>query len=304
MYDYSKLEGIFAPIVTPFYEDESIDLQSLKANIRIYNGTGLRGYMPLGSNGEFQSLTDEESARVLDAVMDSASDDRIIVGGCGRESAIRTVQTIRLYYGHGLDLAFILPPHYFARSFTEKNLENYYLKIAEESPIPIVIYNAPKFSAGLDLTPEFIARLAEHENIVALKNSSTLPDEDYIKAVEGLDFRIIAGSINKLYPSLEAGAVGGVISTASYLPEPCLEIYDLFKAGRKDESEALWKKTAEISRKGCGSMYVPGVKLGMTLRGMYGGHVRNPLYDATEEQKAAVVRLFKDNNIGPMKRSD
>lgn len=296
-FDYEQLNGIFAPIVTPFDMKEQICYEAIRDNIQHYNATELRGYMPLGSNGEFQGLSDEESIRVLEVVCRYKAGDKVVVGGCGRESAYKTVEVIKKIADYGLDLAFILPPHYFIQQMTEEHLYRYYNRIADQSPIPIVIYNAPKFSCGLQVHPSLAAKLSKHENIVALKNSSPTRDKDYIEASKGMGFGVLAGNISKLYPGLVDGVIGGVISTASYLPEYCCELFQKFRSGEIKEAEKMHKFLSSLSAAGIGPMGVPGVKLGMTIRGLMGGHVRNPLIDASSEQRSAIRRLFDENGI-------
>lgn len=295
------LKGIFAPIVTPFDSVERIRYDAMRDNILRYNGTGLRGYMPLGSNGEFQGLDDVECVEVLKTVCRYKSADKVVVGGCGRESAHKTVEFIKLIADFGLDLAFVLPPHYFAAQMTADHLLRYYSRVADESPIPIVLYNAPKFASGLALEPELVARLSAHENIAAVKNSSATPDREYVEAAKRDDFAVLAGNIFRLYPGLEQGVTGGVVSTASYLPEYCCRLFDLYIEGEFSETKRLHSFLTELSAAGIGPMGVPGVKLGMDLRGLAGGHVRNPLMDATPRQRDKVKRLFEANGIARMK---
>ena len=268
MFDTQRLCGVFAPIVTPFDAKEEIVLVDIAANIMFYNQTDLRGYMPLGSNGEFQGLTDEESLRVLDTVCKYKSNDKLVVAGCGRESAYKTIEFIKRTADLGLDLAFILPPHYFLSKMDDEALSRYYAQIAERSPIPIVIYNAPKFTGGLNLSPELIWLLSQHPNIVAMKNSSNTPNYIYIQATTGMDFCVIAGNIATFYPGLCDGAVGGVLSTASYLPEYCCRLYESFCTGDLDTATELHSFLYELSAATIGPLGVPGVKLGMEMRGL------------------------------------
>ena len=290
--------GVFAPIVTVFDDQGEIDLKKIRENISIYNKTDLSGYMPLGSNGEFKGLTDDEALEVLQAVVDEAAPEKVIVGGCGRESAQKTVHFIRKVAACGLDYAFLLPPHYFAKQMTDAALLRFFLKVAEESPIPIVLYNAPKFTGSVQISPALAGLLADHENIVALKNSSPAACRDYLQAVEGKDFEIIAGNIGNFYPGLMEGVDSGVLSTASYLPEYCTRLYDLVKAGNLKEAEALSAKLQSISTKTAGTLAVPGVKCAMDVRGMNGGSVRLPLMNLTELEKKRFESVFAENGIG------
>ncbi|MDR3224947.1 MAG: dihydrodipicolinate synthase family protein [Clostridiales Family XIII bacterium] len=295
-----RFNGVYAPITTPFFDDETIAVEHLVANIRAFNKTALRGYMPLGSNGEFQGLTDRESFLVLDTVKKTAGDEKIIIGGCGRESAYKTLDFIRQVASYGLDFAFILPPHYFADFMTEDLLESYYLAVAEGSPIPIVVYNAPKFASGILLLPPLIRRLARHPNIIAMKNSSLQPNTDYMDALpDDADFSIIAGNIKTFFPGLEAGAIGGVLSTASYLPDLCCELYERYTQGNLQRARELHEFLNMISAGSIGKHGVAGVKHGMDLRGMYGGQTRNPLKALDDAEKQRIRRFFEEHGLLP-----
>ncbi|HHU90461.1 MAG TPA: dihydrodipicolinate synthase family protein [Clostridiaceae bacterium] len=301
MFDMTNLQGVFAPIVTPFNEDEEILFDDIAYNIDVYNNTKLRGYMPLGSNGEFQGLTDEESIKVLKIVCKHKKKDKIIVGGCGRESMYKTVEFIKMVADYGLDLAFILPPHYFLSKMTEDVLSEYYIKVADKSPIPIVIYNAPKFSAGLNLSPKLISELAKHPNIIAIKNSSDTPNLEYTKKISGLEFSVIAGNIKTFYQGLCDGAIGGVLSTASVFPEYCCSLYEYFRAGDLDEAKKLHSFLHNLSMNTVGPLGVSGVKAGMTLRGLKGGNVRLPLMNATADEFNNIKDWFEKEGIKPLK---
>ena len=296
-FESSRLAGVMAPIVTPFRSDESICFASLRDNILAYNKTALCGYMPLGSNGEFLSLSEEESVRVLQTVCKYRAPDKLIAASCGRESVRETLRVIGRFAAEGLELAFLLPPHYFAATMTMDDLLAYYTRVADASPVPLVIYHAPKFAAKLDLPPDWIARAARHENILAFKNSSEREDLLYTNALHGISCQVLSGSIRTFYRGLEGGVCGGVLSAASYLPELCCEVYRLYRAGEREKAQALHARLTAQSDAGIGRMGVRGVKLGMQLRGLSGGHVRCPLHDATQDERDLVAQLFAQYGI-------
>ena len=293
--------GVFAPVVTVFDKDGNICRDKIAENIRIYNKTDLSGYMPLGSNGEFMGLTDDESLEVLSVVVSEADDEKIIVGGCGRESVEKTIQFIKKVSAFGLQYAFLLPPHYFAKQMTDPALIKYFWSVAEKSPIPIVLYNAPKFTGGISLSPALTSLLADHSNIVALKNSSPVPNRDYLKATEGKEFEIITGNIGNFFTGMLEGCDSGVLSTASYMPELCTRLYKLINAGNLADASALNSRLQTISQKTAGNLAVAGVKCAMDVRGMNGGHVRLPLLDLTEMEKEYFKTVFKEYGIDNIK---
>ena len=296
-------KGVFAPIVTVFDQNMEVCPDRIRKNIQIYNKTGLSGYMPLGSNGEFMGLTDDEALKVLDAVVEEADEDKIIVGGCGRESVKKTLEFINKVASHGLQYAFLLPPHYFANQMTDPALYKFFMAVAEDSPIPIVLYNAIKFTGGVNISPALTALLAEHDNIVALKNSSPAPNRDYLQVTEGMQFEIIAGNIGNFYTGMMEGCESGVLSTASYLPEYCSRLYKLVKDGKIKEAEKLSDQLQTISNKTAGKLAVAGVKCAMDVRGMQGGPVRLPLQNLTSMERQRFEEVFESYQIGNIRDS-
>jgi 4-hydroxy-2-oxoglutarate aldolase len=297
-----KLSGVFAPIVTPFFNEEII-YKELKNNIKKYNRTDLKGYMPLGSNGEYQGLTEKESLKILDIIATEKAADKIIVAGCGRESAKASLDFIKKAASVGLDFAFILTPHYFEKEMTDEALFKYFTYIADSSPVPVVIYNAPKFAFNLLISTELMQKLAIHPNIIAMKNSSLFPTNDYKKYIpENSDFYLIAGNIKTFYSGLKSGAIGAVLSTASYLPEYCCRLYQLFITKKYEEAEKLSNFLITLSDNTVGRFSVPGVKFGMKYRGLFGGQPRLPLLPLKPEEKKQITEYFKKHNISVLQQ--
>ncbi len=293
----APLSGVFAPIVTVFDDRQAIRVCDIEENIRIYNETALSGYMPLGSNGEFQGLTDDESLTVLRAVCRVRAPGKLVVGGCGRESTVKTLELIKKVADEGLDYAFVLPPSYFVHQMTDEGIYRFYIEIADKSPIPIVIYNAPKFSAGFDVSPALASRLSVHPNIAAIKNSSQRPNSDYTLIISAGNFDVIAGNIGNFYSGLRQGALGGVLSTASYLPDYCCALYDLVKSGDYIKAEALNSMLQDVSKHTAGPFGVAGVKCAMDALGMKGGRVRLPLIDLAPEKALEFAAVFSAHGI-------
>lgn len=289
--------GVFAPLVTVFDHEENLDLDAIRQNIRFYNCTALHGYMPLGSNGEFQGLEDREALEILNIVAENKDPEKVVVAGCGRESVSKTVSFIRQATEYGLDYAFILPPHYFVQQTSMDGILRFYYAVADRSPIPLVAYNAPKFASGMILTPEIVAQLARHPNIHALKNSSEIPNRNYVEVLPEEGFSLIAGNISNFYSGLCAGAVGGVLSTASYLPEYCCQLYDLFTSGNVKQARTLSVWLQKIAAQTAGLWGVAGVKAAMQLRGLSGGSVRLPLMSMPQEQIENMAQVFAEYKI-------
>ena len=179
----SKLSGIFPSITTPFLRGE-VCRQHLKRNIIRYNELPLGGYMILGGNGEYLGLTEKETFQIVETITSNTKAGRTIVAGAGRESAEATVSFIKRLARWDIDIASVITPFYYAKYMSEANLTEYFLKIADESPIPVLLYNSPDYAAGVEITPEMVSVLSRHENIVGMKNSSKRDLSEFIQAVD------------------------------------------------------------------------------------------------------------------------
>lgn len=293
-----KLSGIFPPCMTIFDENEEAAYNKIAKNIERYNQTKLKGYMPLGSNGEFRSLTDEESVKIIAVYQKYKTKDKVLIAGVMRESAKITTEFIKKIADKGVDFATILAPHYFVKFMTDEALIKYYTKIADESPIPVMMYNAPKFSAGLTFSTNLVTTLAQHPNIAGMKDTSSEDISLYVNAVpEGANFYVMAGTINKFYAGLKAGAIGGVISMANFVPEMCCKLQELYEAGNIKEAEKMDVYMRELSKNAAGDFGVAGVKAAMDLLGYYGGNPRLPLLPLDDEKKAALKAVLEKEGV-------
>ncbi|RKL62600.1 dihydrodipicolinate synthase family protein [Thermoanaerobacteraceae bacterium SP2] len=292
-----KLSGVFPPLVTPFV-NQQIDYGKLKENILKMNNTKLRGYMPLGSNGEFRSLTDEEALKVVDLIYKNKSKDKILMVGTGRESAWATIEFTKKVAAKGADFASVLTPHYYASKMTDEALTRFFIEVADHSPIPILIYCAPKFAAGVLISPKTISVLSQHPNIVGMKDTSNEDIKNYINAVsKDLEFYVLAGSISKFYNGLINGAIGGVLSMANYLPDLCSEIQILFNEGKLEEAEKLSTRLCNLNNKATRKYGVAGVKVAMDLLGYYGMEPRIPLMPLSKEQIEEIKYIFQEEGF-------
>lgn len=278
------LRGVFPPMMTPFKEDQTVDMDALVFNVEKYNETDIRGLMPLGSNGEFRSLDDEESVRVVRAVRKHLKPGKTLMVGAGRESSFATVQFVKRVADEGADFASLLTPFYFKSKMTDDAMLRFYTYVADRSPIPVLIYCAPKFTGDLLISPEVVAELAKHPNIAGMKDTSSEPIESYVKAAEGKDFFVLAGTINKYIDALKCGGIGGVLSAANYLPQPCCEVQKLFEAGQVDKAAALADTLKSLTKVCSGKTGIPGTKACMSVMGFHGGAPRLPLVAVDAEE--------------------
>lgn len=280
--------GIYTPIVTPFKEDESIDFEKLKYNLDIWGKTQLDGIVVLGSNGEFIYLSHEEKLEVVRFVIDNFNPEKNIIVGTYCDSTIETIRLTKEVAGLGADAALVLPPNYYKGGMNEEILYRHFVDVADESPIPMMVYNMPG-NTGINLSSKLIARLSKHPNIVGIKDtagnivqlSETVRDTDE-------DFSVFAGNAGYLLPALTVGARGATLALANIMPDECCRLVNLFKDGKLDEARDLQLKMIEINYLVTGGMGISGLKYALDLLGYQGGHVRRPLRPLTDEKKSTI----------------
>ena len=279
-----RLSGIFPPMATPF-RDQKLDLDAVVYNIEKMNQTGVRGVMPLGSNGEFRAVDDEETVSLIKTYKKHLAPDKTLIAGAGRDSAYYTVEMVKRVADAGADYASIVTPHYFAEKMTDEALCRYYEYVADRSPIPLLLYCVPIYAGGVVISYAAVAHLAQHENIVGMKDTTKEDIAGYIAAgKDGAEFHVLAGTIKKFLGGLKLGAVGGVLSVAVYLPQLCADLFALYQAGKIAEAEALSERLISLSKQLTDTSAVAGVKSAMTLTGYHGGEPRLPLLPLTPEQ--------------------
>ncbi len=282
-----KLSGVLAPVVTPFHSDE-LALDDLRSNLRKLNETNLAGYLALGSNGEFKSLSDKEQNRILEVFAEEKG-NKVVLAGTGCESTRQTIEKSKLALEMGFDYVSILTPSYFAKQIDGATLRCYYERIADSIDIPVLLYNAPGFTGGMEIPLQIVLELSGHANIVGMKDSSPAGPAKLLACLDPAeDFNVLAGSANFFYPSLHLGAAGGVLSLANALPGPCCDIYRLFTQGKYDDAKELSFRLARLNQAISGPWGVAGVKAAMDITGFKGGQPRHPLQGLTDEVRERV----------------
>jgi 4-hydroxy-2-oxoglutarate aldolase len=167
------LQGIFPAITTPFYPDGKLYLKKLEHNVDRYSRTPVSGMVVLGSTGETVMLGDEEQREVLRIASEVSADDKVLVAGVGQESAFNTLALIELVAKLGYDVALVRTPSYYRPQMKAKpeSLLTHYRFVADRSPLPVMLYSVPPFTA-YDLPTDMVAELSQHPNILGIKESS------------------------------------------------------------------------------------------------------------------------------------
>ena len=165
------LQGIFPPITTPFYADGNVYFKKLESNVERYSRTPCAGIVVLGSTGEAILLSDQERRDVLKSAREATAPNKVLVAGTGIESATETLRLTEYAAELGYDVAMVRTPHYYKKQMQPPNILAFYRTVADRSPLPVIIYNFPQ-ATGYDIPAEVVIELAEHPNLIGIKESS------------------------------------------------------------------------------------------------------------------------------------
>jgi 4-hydroxy-2-oxoglutarate aldolase len=289
-----SIEGIFPPIATPFV-DGRVAHDRLRENLDRWNKTHLAGYAVFGSNGESVYLEQEEKLALVDTVKQNLAQGKLLIAGTGCESTDATVRLTNLAAERGADAALVVTPHYYKGKMDAVALKKHYLRIADETDIPIMIYNVPKFT-GVNVAPELVASLAEHPNIIGIKDSSgniAQVGEMIATTPSPPSFHVLAGSAGHLFTALALGASGGILALANVAPDECCRIFDDFRAKRHAEARELQLKLLGSNKAVTAQFGVPGLKAALDMAGYYGGDPRPPLLPLGEDQRNELREILK-----------
>ncbi len=272
-----KLDGVLAPIPTPFDDQDRPDTRRLTAALTKWMARPLHGVVVLGSNGEAVFLDELESDRVIVAAREAVPRDRTFIVGTGRESTQATVRATKRAAEHGADAVLVRTPGFFKNQMTTEAFVRHYTAIADASPVPVLLYNFTAVT-GVNLLPAAAERLASHPNIIGMKESGgDVAHMAELVAVTPPSFSVLAGSAVTFYPMLCVGAVGGILALGAVLPDQCVQLFELVKAGRHEEARALQRRIAPVARL-LGPIHgVPGLKAALNLLGYDVGVPRPPL---------------------------
>jgi 4-hydroxy-2-oxoglutarate aldolase len=285
------LAGILPPVATPFVDDE-MDLAAMRSNVERWMRTGLRGVVLLGTNGEAPLIRDDEAVRLTAAARESVPANRVLLVGTGRQATRDVIAVSQAVARAGADAVLVLTPSVYRAQLPAAALVAHYRAIADGSPVPVVLYNMPQ-ATGVTLTPAIVQELASHPNIAGIKESSG--DVAVVADLVGgtaSDFPVVVGAAPSLYASLMVGATGGVVAVANVVPELCVRLYDLVRAGRHDEALELQRALTPLAVAVTTGFGVPGLKAAMALAGYRPGQPRRPLVPLDDEGRRTIRDLF------------
>jgi 4-hydroxy-2-oxoglutarate aldolase len=282
------LRGVFAPIPTPFDRNDQLDETRLRSACARWAAAPLTGLVVLGSTGEAVLLDEDESDRAVAVARDVWPTGRRFIVGTGRESTAATIHATRRAASLGADAVLVRTPGFYKAQMNADIFVRHYTAVAEASPVPVLLYNFTAVT-GVNLPPVAVSKLAAHPNIIGVKESGG----DIAQIAEFVNgsragFNVLAGSSTTFYSALGVGAVGGVLALSCVLPDACVRLFELTRAGNHVEAQALQMRLMPIAKL-VGSMHgIAGLKAALKLVGCDVGGPRSPLAPVSDATVAVL----------------
>jgi 4-hydroxy-2-oxoglutarate aldolase len=212
-------------------------------------------------------------------------------------------------------VALIVTPFYYKNSMTGEALKKHYFTIADQSPIPVMIYNVPG-NTGLNIASSVVAEIAQHPNVVGIKdsagdinqiaetvrltrskrigrNEAEIGNTASLRSASADEFVVFSGNYGAMLPSWSFGVNGGILAVSNIAPNECVEIYELFQQGRIAEAGALHLRLLPVARAVTSQFGVPGLKAAMDMLGYHGGYPRLPLLPLGENQCVELEKVLR-----------
>jgi 4-hydroxy-2-oxoglutarate aldolase len=271
------LTGIIAPIPTPFDAvTGDVAPVALRRAARGLLDAGLAGVAVAGSTGEGELLDDAERTQLVDWLREVVPDDRWLIAGAGAESTRGAIAIAKSVAEAGADATLVRPPAYYSATLPAQALADHYARVADESPVPLIVYNIPKYTHVM-LADSVLRAVADHPNVIGFKDSSG--DLKVLAGYRAAAPRLapLVGSGHLLYAALELGAVGGVLGVSCFAPQLCVRVIEAFRAGDKETAGALQERLSPLSRAIVTDLGPAGIKAAMEATGLPMGPVRMPL---------------------------
>lgn len=298
MLSLRDLRGVLLPITTPFDSAGEVDGPGLSANIAKWNGTGIKGYVVLGSTGERVNVDEREYLEIIEIARREASAAKewlSFIVGAGQQSTHGTINEIkRVLAAVPVDAFLVITPHFYRSSITQQALITHYQSIADASPVPLILYSMPALT-GIKIEPETAARLSEHENIIGIKDSSVdvAGIRETIRLVRK-DFAVLTGNGTVLSQALTAGACGGILAVGCVAPAVCIAIARAVGSGDTATAEKLQAKLTPLAETVTVRFGIGGLKAALEMKGYVGGTVRAPLRPPDNDAREEIWKCLEE----------
>jgi 4-hydroxy-tetrahydrodipicolinate synthase len=288
-----KFEGSYVALVTPFDSEGRIDEEAYRELIRRQIKAGTSGLVPCGSTGEAATLTHEEFRRALQIALEESRGDVPVMAGVGTNATWKAVELAREAESLGADALLVLAPYY--NKPTQEGLYQHFRAVANESHVPIMLYNIPGRTA-VNVTPATIARIAKDcPNVIAVKDAAgSLDQTSETLALCGPKFTVMSGDDSLTIPMMSVGARGVVSVIANVAPKETQTLVDLHLKGDHKKAAALHLEMFPLVK----ALFVETnpipVKAALGMMGLCRPEPRLPLTPLSDAARPVLKRALKD----------
>jgi 4-hydroxy-tetrahydrodipicolinate synthase len=287
-------QGSIVAIVTPF-KNGAVDEEKLRELVEFQIENGTDAIVPCGTTGESSTLSYVEHDRVIQVVVEQVNKRVPVIAGTGSNSTHEAIEITQHAKELGADGALLVTPYYNKPS--QEGLFRHYKAVADAVALPQILYNVPG-RTGVNLMPETVARLAEHKNIVAIKEATgSLQQASEVLALCGDKLDVLSGDDFITLPIMAAGGKGVISVTANIMPKEVSSLVDAFNAGNMEEARRLHLYLLKISN----AMFIESnpvpVKAAVSLMGKCSSEVRLPLAPLMEANLAKLTAIMKEYKL-------
>lgn len=293
------LSGILVPLTTPFQSTSGdVDGQGFRENLRRLLSHPIRGIVVGGSTGEAMLLDEAERNALLHIAREEVGEDRLLLAGTGVESTRATIRLTQRAADLGVDAVLVQPPSFYKSDMTPAVLRDHYVAVADASPVPVILYQVPPKFSTVELATGLVGELAQHPNIVGIKDSrGVLDDLAQLSQAGGPDFQVLVGNGAQMLGGLTVGSVGGILGVANLAPAQCVALLDAYGAGESEKAGALQEQVGPVHVEVVGKRGVAGVKHALDLLGLNGGGPRPPLAPLPDSERDAVANALRQAGL-------
>ncbi|OZB98917.1 dihydrodipicolinate synthase family protein [Paenibacillus sp. XY044] len=283
-----KFEGVYVAIITPFTTEFEVDYKRLAELCDWLIMQGVNGLVPAGSLGEYATLTNEERAKVVQTVIESAAGRVPVVVGSAAPSTKQAAEWVRHAKDSGAAGVMALPPIQY-RPLEDEVIAHY--EALNEVGLPMIAYNNPH-DYKVDLTPQLLARLSRLEHLVAVKEFSG--DIRRVHDIlEYTDLDVLIGVDDLAMEGPLMGAVGWISGVPNALPKEGVELFNLARQGKVQEATALYRRLLPLFHYDASPQLVQSIKYMMELAGFPVGPTRPPRLPLPEAEYEAIQKAFE-----------
>ena len=292
-----KPKGIIPAVITPLTNDGRFNEKAMRKLLNYLIDGGVHGLFVVGTTGEFYGLTPEEKRDIFEITIDETKGRVPVYAGTNGITTRETVMLTQIAEECRVDAVSVLTPMFLAPS--QDQLIRHYQTIAENTSLPVVMYNNPA-KTSVNLNPATVAKLAEVQNIVGIKDSSgdLTVTAEYIRLTQHMDdFSVLMGRDTLIYGALCYGATGSIAACANVAPGLCVDIYEKFIAGDLKGSLKAQFTLAPLRIAFTLGTFPAVIKESLNLLGIEAGPCMEPAGPMTADERAKLKKVLIDMGL-------